>query len=988
MPLSRRLHPLWGLLLALCFFCATHTAWAGFFDPKLQWQTLSTEHFNIHFYKGEEEAAYRMTLIAEKIYGELSPRFQWKPWGRTEIVLTNSTDISNGLTTTLPYNYIVLLIAPPQGDSALNYYDNWLEDLFRHEFAHTLHLDMYGGSAIPLRWVLQRTVTPNALTPGWVREGIATQQESLTGRGRVNNSFSEMMLRTDILENRFLALDQMAGIQYEWPGFNAAYIYGGKFWDYLTDTYGADKVYEFSRRYAASVWLFSLNNKARKTFNNKNFFKLHREWKEKLTQKYQNLKSQLEAEGLTPLQTVKSTDGLLQHPTLSRDGIWLLYTQEDNLHDSEIRMRKTDGSEDRMISREKSGNQFSFHPDGKKVVYSDTARYKKFYQYYDLYELDLNSGTSERLTQGERAFHPDYSPDGKKIVFVKNELLSTRLYLWDVEKKTSSPLTPAEPALQFSNPRFSPDGKTIAVSLWKKGRRDIYLYNLQGQVLNQVTHDEAIDLNPSFSPEGHFLYFTSDVTGITNLYRYHLASGSLERLSNVLTGIFEPQVGKDFLYVKHYTGKGYDLRRFPIPESQNTNIALSALLASQAGEAAEGALKNQSEKNSAVFTDLDPTWAAPEKLEAKKYNPFLKLFIPRFIAPSVFFTDNAFLLSGNIGSADPLLRHIWRGAATYRTDANFLGGSFLYTYNRYWPSLFVGFNDFVVNYGDLFRIGQNFFEERSIGTVGVSLAAPVYGSHRLSAYYFFEHRSSHSDIPPDAVDIPSLGNFSGFGVRYEFSRAKKHPADISLEGGPRLLVDFQATDSALGTSPNNEQIIFSGDLREYIELPMPAHVLAFRLAGGIAFGDKLLQGTFRLGSATGESLISGPTPRLYTLRGLPEISFAGERALLMSGEYRLPLVDPQRGAGTMPLHLQRLHMAFFADYGSVFDGNINFDNFLLGVGAELRGDFVLFYGLPLTGRVGYGIIVVGRRFLTGLTDPILGGSVDKGTLILELGTSF
>jgi hypothetical protein len=81
-------------------------------------------------------------------------------------------------------------------------------------------------------------------------------------------------------------------------------------------------------------------------------------------------------------------------------------------------------------------------------------------------------------------------------------------------------------------------------------------------------------------------------------------------------------------------------------------------------------------------------------------------------------------------------------------------------------------------------------------------------------------------------------------------------------------------------------------------------------------------------------------------------------------------------------------MVFFADYGSVFNGNIDFNNFLMGVGAELRGDFILGYGLPLTIRLGYGIIVLGREFIQGLTDPITGAAVSNGTVIFSLGTSF
>ncbi|MCE9624326.1 MAG: hypothetical protein K8R69_02560, partial [Deltaproteobacteria bacterium] len=408
----RRLQILFGLFLFIACLLPLRGAWAGYFDPKLKWYTLSTPHFNINYHAGEEAVAQRMTVIAEKVYEEQSPKFKWKPWGRTEIVLTDTTDISNGFTTTLPYNYILLFIAIPQGDSTLNYYDDWLHDLFLHEFTHTLHLDMYGGLVKPFRWILGRLITPNGLTPGWVREGIATQQESLDGKGRVNNSFSDMMLRTDILNNQFLAMDQMAGLQFDWPASNAAYIYGGKFWAYLADTYGQDKIVEFSHRYSNSMWLFSLNNKARKTFAGKNFYKLHDEWKEVLTQTYMKQKQEVEAKGVTATSDVRHMDGNLSNPTVSPDGQWIVYGQTD-VHDKpEIRRMKIDGTSDETLAKGRLGSQYSWSPDGKKIAYSSIGTYKHYYKYNELYVLDLETKKVQQLTTGQRAFHPDYSPDG------------------------------------------------------------------------------------------------------------------------------------------------------------------------------------------------------------------------------------------------------------------------------------------------------------------------------------------------------------------------------------------------------------------------------------------------------------------------------------------------------------------------------------------------------------------------------------------------
>lgn len=125
--------------------------------------------------------------------------------------------------------------------------------------------------------------------------------------------------------------------------------------------------------------------------------------------------------------------------------------------------------------------------------------------------------------------------------------------------------------------------------------------------------------------------------------------------------------------------------------------------------------------------------------------------------PGFFFTDDAVILSLNIGSADPLARHIYTGGVTYRTDANFVGGHFLYSYNRYWPSIFVSFNDFAVNYGDLFQIGQNFYEERTRASVGASIMAYAKGAHRFTGYYFFENRQPESAIPGGGTGSTQFG---------------------------------------------------------------------------------------------------------------------------------------------------------------------------------------------------------------------------------------
>lgn len=1014
---SRRPFSLFRFFIALTLLgvVLTHsqTSWSAFFDPKLHWKTVKTPHFNIHFHDGEEEIALRMADIAEKVYTKLSPEIRWKPWGRTEVVLTDTTDISNAFATTLPYNYLLLYISSPEGTSSLSYYDNWLEELFTHEFTHILHIDKYGGIAKPFRWVFGKIVTPNGLTPGWVREGIAVYEESKGGRGRNHSSFSDMMLRTDILNHEFIAIDEAAGSMIEWPSAFAPYIYGGEFWQYLADTYGDDKIMEFIQRYGDSVWVFSLNNKARKTFGDrKHFVKLWREWKESLEKKYGQVKEELTAKGLTNLETLVHIKGNLFAPTLSPDGKKLIYAKTDLDKSPEIRMFDLGTKEDIRLVKGRSTNQISFSPDGQKIAFGSMGTYKFFYSYNELFEVDLASKKLSSLTSGKRASDPDYSPDGKSIVFVENKLGSTQLYLYDRESRKERPLTQAPAFTRFSNPRFSPDGKLIAVSAWMNGNRDIYLYDLDGKIVTQLTHDAAVDNEPRWGQDGKYVYYTSDKSGISNIYRQSASSGPAEMITNVLTGVFHPQVipGSNKVTAQRYFGRGYDIVAFeetppkaPLVEKGKREVGYrmkkvvrhgkvrwvkvktkeASDLSLEKGDAAGGkGLASASETPAASTTGSEP--AMEYKIE--KYNPFKKVFVPRFLMPGFLYGPGTAIFSLRTGSSDPLGRHIWTGDVYFRTDANFVGGDFLYTYNRWYTPFYLGFDDYLLNYGDLFRIGKTFFEEHKRVYAGVRVP---YGRHKLDLFYAYERVSDDSNLPAAFDPFLNFGNYGGFNLRYTFTRVNKFPASISLEGGPRLSLSLEINDHVLGSGERNETKIVEGDIREYIRVPgTKHHVFALRASGGYNFGDKLFQGVFRLGSALGEGFLSERTPHLYPLRGLPQITFAGDGALLFSGEYRMPLYMVDRGITTAPIFLRQLHLALFADYGTVFNTSPKLSEFLLGVGGELRGDFVIGYGLPITARLGYGVIVKGREFLGNLTDPITKSSIKNGTLILQLGTSF
>ena len=61
-----------------------------------------------------------------------------------------------------------------------------------------------------------------------------------------------------------------------------------------------------------------------------------------------------------------------------------------------------------------------------------------------------------------------------------------------------------------------------------------------------------------FSPDGRYLYGSSYYTGVSNIFRYEIATRTLEAVTNADTGFFRPiPLGDDELIVFRYTGEGF-----------------------------------------------------------------------------------------------------------------------------------------------------------------------------------------------------------------------------------------------------------------------------------------------------------------------------------------------------------------------------------------------------------------------------------------------
>jgi outer membrane protein assembly factor BamA len=260
-------------------------------------------------------------------------------------------------------------------------------------------------------------------------------------------------------------------------------------------------------------------------------------------------------------------------------------------------------------------------------------------------------------------------------------------------------------------------------------------------------------------------------------------------------------------------------------------------------------------------------------------------------------------------------------------------------------------------------VRKNYVEENYGAGIGVGLPVLRLVSHSADAslgYRFNWFRDADETrvlVKPGDLSarFPETGILAGLTFGLSYSNVQRYTWSISNEKGRILNLSMRVDHPWFGSDYQSTSVSYS--YNEFIRMPFQDHVLALRLAGGVASGNLTRRGVFFVGGFpeqdTLRSIFDMSRVGGAFLRGYPQGVVYGDQYHLLNVEYRLPLFNIERGFSSLPLYFTHVHAAAFVDAGNAFFGELDFSQLKVGVGAELLVEAVVGYVLGATFRIGY-----------------------------------
>ena len=536
-------------------------------------------------------------------------------------------------------------------------------------------------------------------------------------------------------------------------------------------------------------------------------------------------------------------------------------------------------------------------------------------------------GVQRRLTHGLRLVQPDARRDGT-IVAVQLAPARSSLLVLDPPARAYRTLRTAGPDETWSEPRWSPDGSSIAVSHRTHGGMfSLEVIDVASGVATVLDRGAFIITSPSWSRDGKSVLYSSEESGVPSLSMVGMDGRSLrcrpesccrpERSEGPAfstcaeTGVYTAEISPTGNTMAAVTlrADGYHVGVAPfVPSAPMAQRALSLV--------------------------PPPAPIDTQPLAPGTYHNYAawRSVLPRYWYPVLESAPaGGTSIGANTSGHDVVYRHIYDASAAVPTSGRYPTAFLNYRYagfRRPFVDLSLS-QDYLLersltNGGTTQTVGSLLRQVR-FGALSTTFARPRYRTHSsVSIGASVEGRSFLADPGEFLKQINDTTytrryTFPGTFISAQWSNTQRPALSISSEDGVSVAVTgrFRGESSAFSSTLSSSVV---GAMSGYKSLDLPGfahHVVALRVAGGVS--DRRSASSFTIGGTSGTSIqivpgyAVGEGRRTFGVRGFPAATSYGTSAAGGTLEYRAPLSLGGRGLGMLPLFFDRASISAFAD---------------------------------------------------------------------------
>jgi len=508
----------------------------------------------------------------------------FEPDEQTTVFLKDYSDYGNAGAIPVPRNTIFVEISPVNFTFETFATSERMCTLMNHELAHVVTTDQatraderarkfFGGkvtvvAAHPETIFYTYLTNPRFASARWYLEGIAVFMETWMagGLGRAQGAYDEMVFRSMVrddahfydplgLESEGSKVDFQVGVN--------NYLYGTRFMSYLAYTYSPEMLVSWVTRKEGSKAYYTAQ------FEQVYGMPMEQAWQDWIIFEHEFQLKNLEAVREYPItpyedlsdrglgsvsRTYFDPETRKLYSALRYPGV-VAHISEISIDDGSIRkLVDVKGPMGYKVT------SLAFDSEANSLYYTTDN-----YAYRDLMALDIESGEPRMLLRDARIGELVFNTADRSLWGVRHlngiATLVRIPYPYDEWNQIHS--FPYGEVLYDLD--ISPDGELLSTSFGEvNGNQSLKIFQIKELLENEVTPVHQFDFGLAvpegfvFSPDGHFLYGSSYYTGISNIFRYELATEEIEAVSNAESGFFGPVPLDDgSLLVFRYTGQGF-----------------------------------------------------------------------------------------------------------------------------------------------------------------------------------------------------------------------------------------------------------------------------------------------------------------------------------------------------------------------------------------------------------------------------------------------